>query len=125
MNLRHPLARAKGLGASGEGAHHWWLQRLSALALIPLSLWFVFEILNHMGDGHQAVTSWIAQPGVALLLLLYLVFMFFHAQLGLQVIIEDYISTEGVRLVCLLTMKAVNLLAGVAAVFSVLRIAFS
>ena len=123
MNIRHPLARAKGLGASGEGAHHWWLQRVSALALVPLTLWFVWAILIHIGAEHNAATAWIAQPEVALLLILYLLFTFFHAQLGLQVVIEDYISSEGVRMIILLVMKAVNLLAAAAALFSVLRIA--
>ena len=123
MNIRHPLARAKGLGASGEGAHHWWLQRVSALALVPLTLWFVWAILIHIGAEHHVATAWIAQPEVALLLILYLLFTFFHAQLGLQVVIEDYISSEGVRMVILLVMKAVNLLAAAAALFSVLRIA--
>ena len=123
MNLRHPLARVKGLGASGEGSHHWWLQRASALALIPLTFWFVFSVLNHIGDDYAEVASWVSQPGVALLLILYLGFMFFHAQLGVQVVIEDYVRTEGVKLGLLLTVKAIALLAGLGSILAVLRLA--
>ena len=123
MSLRHPLARVKGLGASGEGSHHWWLQRLTALALVPLSIWFVFSVLAHIGDSHAEILMWVSSPGVALMLILYLVFMFFHAQLGLQVVIEDYVQGEGRRLCLLLIMKAVLLLAAAASVFAVLRVA--
>lgn len=123
MNLRHPLARVKGLGASGEGSHHWWLQRASALALIPLTLWFVFAVLNHIGDSHAEVVAWVSHPGVALMLILYFGFMFFHAQLGVQVVIEDYVHTEGLKLGLLLAVKAVALVAGLGSIFAVLRLA--
>lgn len=123
MNLRNPLARVKGLGASGEGSHHWWLQRVTAIALVPLSLWFVFSIINHIGNSHLEVTTWIAQPSVALLLILYLGFMFYHAQLGIQVVIEDYVHSEWVKVVSLLLVKGVVLVAGLASILSVLRLA--
>ncbi len=123
MSLRHPLARVKGLGPSGEGSHHWWLQRLTALALIPLSIWFVFAVLGHIGDSHADILAWVSNPGVALMILLYLVFMFFHAQLGLQVVIEDYVHSEGLKLGVLLVMKAVLLLAAAGSIFAVLRVA--
>lgn len=123
MNLRNPLAKVKGLGASGEGSHHWWLQRVTAIALVPLSLWFVFSIINHIGNSHQEVTTWIAQPSVALLLILYLGFMFYHAQLGIQVVIEDYVHTEWVKVVSLLLVKGIVLVAGLASILSVLRLA--
>ncbi len=84
----------------------------------------MFAILGHIGDGHRAATAWIAQPPVATALIAYLVFLFFHAQLGLQVIIEDYVSSHGTRRKILLVMQAVNGLGGIVAVLSVLRIAF-
>ncbi len=122
-NLRNPLARVKGLGASGQGSHHWWVQRLSAIALIPLSLWFVFSIVGRMDGDHATVLAWVSSPGVAVLLLLYLGFMFFHAQLGLQVVIEDYVHSESTKLVAILLVKAIAVLAAVASLFAVLRIA--
>ena len=123
MSLRNPLAKAKGLGASGEGSHHWWLQRTSALMLIPLSIWFVFSILERITHGQDAVVQWMSQPMVAVALVTYLVFMFFHGQLGLQVVIEDYVHGERLKMLCLLLVKAVAVLAAIGSVFAVLRVA--
>ena len=122
MKLSHPLARVKGLGASGEGSHHWWVQRMSALALIPLTLWFLFSVVSVIGQDYQSVTAWVARPHVAIFLLIYLSAMFYHGMLGLQVIIEDYIHNESTRLISLLVMRAIMLLSGIAAVFAVLSI---
>ncbi|MBX2837760.1 MAG: succinate dehydrogenase, hydrophobic membrane anchor protein [Gammaproteobacteria bacterium] len=122
-NLRNPLARVKGLGASGQGSHHWWVQRLSAIALIPLSLWFVFSIVNKIDADHATVLAWVSSPGIAVMLLLYLMFMFFHAQLGLQVVIEDYVHNESAKMIAILLVKAISVLAAVASLFAVLRIA--
>ena len=107
-----------------KGSHHWWLQRISALLLIPLTLWFMFAILDHIGDAHWLATAWIARPEVAAALIAYLVFLFFHAQLGLQVIIEDYVANHGARRKTLLALQAVNWLGAAVAIYSVLRIAF-
>lgn len=123
MRLELPLAKVKGMGASGEGSHHWWRQRLSALVLIPLTLWFLFSIVDQLGQSHLAVQEWIADPFTAFCLILYSIFMFYHAQLGLQVVIEDYVHNRGIRLALLLFSKVVLLLFGILAVFSVLRIA--
>ncbi len=123
--MKNPLASVKGLGASGEGSHHWWLQRMTALALIPLAVWFMFSIVGHMGEDLETVRTWIAQPHVAVLLVLYLGFMFYHGQLGMQVIIEDYVHRSGLRLCCLLVTKAVLLVSGLAGIFAILRIALS
>lgn len=122
MNLRNPLAKVKGLGASGEGSHHWWLQRVSAIALVPLSLWFVFSIVNRIGDDYSDVVAWISQPSVALMLILYIGFMFFHAQLGIQVVLEDYVHSEPLKVISLLIVKAIAIVAGLAAILSVLGI---
>ncbi len=123
MNLRHPLARVKGLGASGEGSHHWWAQRLSALALIPLSLWFVFSVVNHIGDSHAEVLVWVASPSVAVMLVLFIGFMLYHAQLGVQVVIEDYVHNEFVKMIVILLVKGMALLAGLSGIFAILRVA--
>jgi succinate dehydrogenase / fumarate reductase membrane anchor subunit len=123
MSLRHPLARVKGLGVSGEGSHHWWLQRITALALIPLSLWFMFSVVDHLGDDLESVTAWIARPYIAVLFLFYLGIMFYHGMLGMQVILEDYIHAEGIRVATIMLTKAVLLVAAIASIFAVLTIA--
>ncbi|MCY4051079.1 MAG: succinate dehydrogenase, hydrophobic membrane anchor protein [Gammaproteobacteria bacterium] len=123
MKLELPLAKAKGLGTSGEGSHHWWRQRLSALALIPLTLWFLFSVVNQLGQEHFVVHEWIADPFTAVFLILYSIFMFYHAQLGLQVVIEDYVHNHGIKMAMLLFSNIVLLLFGILAVFSVLQIA--
>lgn len=123
MSLQLPLAKVKGMGASGEGSRHWWHQRLSALVLIPLTIWFLFSIVDHLGESRQMVLQWIAHPLTAICLIVYSMSMLYHAQLGIQVVIEDYVHRRGLRLTLLLLAKAVLLICGVLAVFSVLRIA--
>ncbi len=123
MSLRHPLARVKGLGTSGEGSHHWWGQRLSAMALVPLSVWFVFTVIGHIGDSHDEVIAWVSSPVVALMLILFVGFMSYHAQLGVQVVIEDYVHTELLKLVLIILVKGIVLLAGLGGIFAVLRVA--
>ncbi len=123
MSLRHPLARVKGLGASGEGSHHWKAQRLSAIALIPLTIWFVFSIIGHVGGSYPEVVNWISNPFVALMLVLLLGFMVYHAQLGVQVVIEDYIHMESLKLILVIAVKGMALLLGLAGVFAILRVA--
>jgi succinate dehydrogenase / fumarate reductase membrane anchor subunit len=123
VSLRHPLARVKGLGASGEGSHHWWLQRVTAIALVPLSLWFVFSVVGHIGDSHAEVLEWVSNPGIALLLVMFIGFMMYHAQLGVQVVIEDYVHTELVKLGLLLLVKGLALIVGLGGILAVLRVA--
>ncbi len=113
MNSQHT-------SASTKGSHHWRWQRVSAVALIPLTLWFMFSIVAHVGDDYATVVGWISQPYVAVLLVLYLGFMFFHGQLGMQEIIEDYVHDRKRKSICLWMLKLVLLvfaLAGFAAIF--------
>lgn len=124
MNLRTPLGRARGLGAAKEGVNHWWMQRVSAVALIPLSFWFVVSLLGVARADYETMTAWIAQPFNTILLVALLVGTFYHTILGLQVIIEDYVHVETAKVTSLLVMKFVLLLLGGAAVLAVLRIAF-
>ncbi|MFK7816815.1 MAG: succinate dehydrogenase, hydrophobic membrane anchor protein [Gammaproteobacteria bacterium] len=91
MSLRTPLSEAKGLGSAKEGAAHWWLQRLTAIALIPLAVWLAFAV-SMLGDAsYETVRAWLETPYVAVLLILFVVATFYHSQLGLQVIVEDYV----------------------------------
>jgi succinate dehydrogenase, hydrophobic membrane anchor protein len=121
--LRTQLGRVRGLGAAHHGVGHWWAQRVTAVALVPLAVWFVASIVALAGADHAAVVDWIRNPVSAVLLVALIAAVFHHAQLGVQVVIEDYVHHEGVKIGSLLAVKAVLLLLALAAVFAVLRIA--
>ena len=123
MSLRSPLGRARGLGSAKEGVAHWWAQRVTALALIPLCLWFVGSLVALVGADHAAVTAWIGRPLTAILLMLLLAATLHHAQLGCQVVIEDYVHGEGIKLALILAVKAFAAILFTAAAFAVMRIA--
>ena len=120
-DLRTPLGKVKGLGSAKEGTTHFWRQRLSALLLIPLVLWFGFSLAALPVD-HATLVGWIQQPWVSVALLLLVAVTFYHAQLGLQVIIEDYISSHSRRTAVLLLSNLSCLLLGTIGVVSVLKI---
>ncbi len=124
MSMRSPLGRVRGLGSAREGVGHWWAERMTAIALIPLVLWFVASVVMITGADYATVRAWIASPVVAGLLVLLVVMTFAHAALGLQVIVEDYIHHEGAKLATLLAVKAFALLLGLTGVLAVLTILF-
>jgi succinate dehydrogenase / fumarate reductase membrane anchor subunit len=121
---RAPLASARGLGSAKEGAHHWWHQRLTAVALVFLSIWFVISMIMFSDARYEEVYLWMAHPVVAGLLLLTIGFTFYHLKLGLQVVIEDYVHTEWLKITTLVAVSGGCLLLGLAAALSVLSIAF-
>ncbi len=123
MSLRSPLSRARGLGSAKEGVSHWWWQRLTAVALIPLTLWFAYGIAAHAGGGYAEVKAWVACPVTAVGLSVYLAALFHHSQLGLQVVIEDYVHAEAVKLTTLVLVKFAHVALAAAAIFAVLKIA--
>jgi len=122
--MRTPISRVRGLGSAKGGTHHWWMQRLTAIALVPLSIWFVISMICLASADHAAVSAWMATPLTAVLMLLLVVATFYHMQLGLQVVIEDYIHGEGTKMVCLIGLKLGSFALGVAASFAVLKVAF-
>lgn len=122
--LRTALARARGLGSARQGAHHWWMQRLTSAALVPLTVWFVVSVVALAGADYEAVRAWLAQPWSAVLMILLIVATFHHAAAGMQVIYEDYIGTKWLRLIVDLSTKAACFLLGAYGVVSVLKIAF-
>jgi succinate dehydrogenase / fumarate reductase membrane anchor subunit len=124
MDMRTPLARANHLGSAREGANHWWWQRLTALALVPLLLWLVGSLVCLIGADYLAMRTWVARPAVTVALVTLLIALFYHAQLGLQVILEDYVHAEGFKLASLVAVRFACLLLGLLGVISVLRIAF-
>ena len=124
MKLRTPISLARGLGSAKEGVHHWWMQRMTAVALVPLTLWFVASLLCVIQADYAAMTEWVGRPVNTVLLVLFLFTAFYHAMLGLQVVIEDYVHGEGAKIVSLLVMKFLLVLLGALSVIAVLRIAF-
>ena len=124
MNLRTPLARARGLGSAKEGSHHWWHQRLTAIALVPLSFWFVFSLISMVGADYMTVVYWLRLPFVSVLLILFIVFLFYHTVLGLQVVIEDYIDSEWQKIACIILVKFLGVIGVLASVLSILNVFF-
>lgn len=124
MSLRTPLGRARGLGSAKTGAHHWWMQRLTAVALVPLTLWFVYSIVSIAGADSATAYAWLARPLNAVLMLLLIAATFHHLHLGVQVVLEDYIHEEGVKVASIMAVKLLSIALGVASAFSVLKVAF-
>jgi succinate dehydrogenase / fumarate reductase membrane anchor subunit len=120
-DFRTPLSRVKGLGSAKEGTTHFWRQRLTSLLLIPLLLWFCFSLAT-MPVEHATLVTWIQQPAVAVAMILLILATFYHAQLGLQIVIEDYISTHSTRTVSIIGMSFLCLLFSVIGVVAVLKI---
>lgn len=123
MSLRSPIGKVLGLGAAGEGASHWWIQRVTSVGLLLLAPWFLISLLI-LGDlSYAAVTAWMAAPLNTTLLGLLLVTLVYHAKLGVQVVVEDYVHHEGCKLLLLLAIDFVLIALGVLGVISVLRVA--
>jgi succinate dehydrogenase / fumarate reductase membrane anchor subunit len=121
--LRTPLGRVEGLGSARAGTHHFWHQRLTAVALVPLSVWFVASALAYVGAEQGAVAAFFAEPAEAILMFLFIVAAVYHMSLGLQVIIEDYIHQEGTKLMLLILNRFACWGIGAAAGFALLKLA--
>ena len=123
-DLRTPLARARGLGSAKDGVGHWWAQRLTAIALIPLVVWFAVSLVMLSGADYTVVRAWIGSPLVMMLLTLIIVVGLHHGQLGLQVVIEDYVGGDGWKLALIVIVKFIAVLFGLGAIVAILRIGF-
>ncbi|GBQ17677.1 MAG: succinate dehydrogenase, hydrophobic membrane anchor protein [Acidiphilium sp.] len=122
--MRSSLGRARGMGSAKSGLGHWWAQRLTAMALLPLALYFVLSVFLLEGADQAAMLRYMAEPWNAVLFIALILALFYHLQLGLQVVIEDYIHTEGKRLASLLAMRAAVGAFGLLALLSVLKLTF-
>ena len=122
MSLRTPLGQARGLGTAKDGVTHWWAQRLTSLALIPLVLWFVFSVALMTGAHHAQFIEWVQSPIVAGLLILLISVGLLHSQQGLQVVIEDYVHAPGTKVVSLLLSRFAHVFVAIAAVYAILVI---
>lgn len=123
--IETPLARARGLGASHHAVGHWINQRITAIANLPLMLWLVYNIVHLRGADYMTFKTWLAQPVNSILMILVVLSTFYHAALGTQVIVEDYIHGEACKIAKLIFLRLFFIAAGVACVFSILKIAFT
>lgn len=123
--MRSLLGRARGLGSAKSGTGHWWAQRLTAVALVPLAVWFVIGVIAHAAATRAGIAHWMSGPVTATLMLALIACLFQHMQLGLQVVIEDYVHGEKCRLAMLLAMKAAVALLAILATISVLKMALT
>ena len=121
--MRSPLGRAIGLGSAKEGVEHWWAQRITAIALVPLSLWFVSAVIGLIGADLETMQNWVSQPLPAILLVLLMIATFYHASLGLEVVIGDYVHTELAKLALVIATRLLCFGFAVAGIFAVLAIA--
>jgi len=124
MSLRSPLRRVTGRGSAKSGVGHWYVQRVTAAALVLLGIWFVAGLASLEGASHANVVGWLASPISSALAVLLVVTAAYHALLGLQVVLEDYVADHGKRLAALLVVKFALVVAAVIGVLAVLRIAF-
>lgn len=124
MSLRSPMGRVLGLGAAKKGVSHWWSQRVTAVALVVLTLWFVASLLRLGNFNHQVVTSWIGEPLNAVLLSLLIATAAYHSLLGVQVVVEDYVANKGWKIVTMLLLNFIHVTLAALGIFAVLRIAF-
>ena len=124
MTMESPLARVRHLGSAKDGTHHWWMQRLTAIALVPLIIWFVISVISLVGADHGAVADWLGHPLSGSLMVLLIVATFYHAVLGLQVVIEDYFHKKGLKLALLLALQGAAILLGTVSLLSVLALMF-
>jgi len=122
--MRSPLGRVLGLGSAKEGVEHWWRQRTTALLLVPLTLWFVIAVIGLAGADRAAMVAWMHNPMAAVLMISLIAVSFYHAALGLQVVIEDYIHGEAAKLITLVVMRLLCVLFVLRGVLAVLKLAF-
>ena len=122
MSLRSPLGRVLGLGTAKDGTEHWWAQRMSAVALAVLGLWFAWSLASMPGFDHAAATAFISGPANSILLLLLSTSMAYHSYRGVQVVIEDYVHAPGVKVVVLVLSRFAHITLAVAAIFAIFRI---
>ena len=124
MSIRSPLSRARGLGSAKDGVQHWWVQRVSAVALVPLVIWFMYSVAGMSGAPYLEFVSWVRQPWVTVLLVLFIGTTLYHSALGLQVVLEDYVSGEFKKIASIIAVKLACAVLAVAGIFAVLKIAF-
>ncbi len=123
MQHRTDIKNARNLGSAKSGYHHWWMQRMTAVALVPLTIWFMLMVANHTQSSFTSVQIWMSHPVNAILLSLLVVISFYHAAIGLQVVIEDYIHNAIVKIIAILSINFIAILSVSLSLWSILRVA--
>lgn len=121
-NVRSALSGARGLGSAKSGTGHFWAQRVTAVALVPLTLWFVACLASQFGADYDSITAWLSSPFQASLLVAYLIAIFYHVSLGLQTVIEDYVHCAAVKVASIVALQLISTLLAVAGIISVFMI---
>ena len=124
MTLETPLARVRGLGSAGTGAHHWWIERLTSISTLVLFVWFIASLLRLPNLDYRTVADWLSGTLAAVPMLLLIVSTFWHLKLGLQVVVEDYVHEEGWRFMSITLVNFLAVGGAALALFCVLKIAF-
>ena len=124
MSLRSPLGTVLGFGSARQGVHHWWVQRLSAVALVPLGIWLVVSLLTLPSLDYTTVIAWMSGSWTALALVLFVLTASWHSQLGVRVIVEDYVHGSGPKMVALIVLTFVHVLIAAAGVLAILKVTF-
>lgn len=122
---RTPLGRALGDGSAKEGTGHWWTQRVSSVALLLLGAWFLVSLTRLPGFDHAAVQQWLSRPSTAVLMLLLVISIARHSDLGIQVVIEDYVHQPFLKIAAIVLLRFLHILVAAASIFAILRMAFS
>ncbi|RIZ66790.1 MAG: succinate dehydrogenase, hydrophobic membrane anchor protein [Methylococcales bacterium] len=122
MDYRSPLAKVRGLGSAKSGTSHWWMQRVSAVALIPLSYWLITFLDLSFHEPYQQLVVWLILPINSVCIIAWVLIAFYHAALGLQVVIEDYVANEGVKIIVVWTVNIIFFMLALAALVAVFRI---
>jgi succinate dehydrogenase / fumarate reductase, membrane anchor subunit len=125
QRMRSPLNRARGLGSAKEGVEHWWMQRMTAVALIPLSLWLTASLIALTGSDYDTFIGWLRAPFATIMMVLLLIALFQHISLGLRVVVEDYVHSDGVKIPAVVVIRLFCSAVAIAGIFATLRIAFN
>jgi succinate dehydrogenase / fumarate reductase, membrane anchor subunit len=123
MSLETPLHKVRGMGSSHSGVSHFWRQRVTAAALVPLAIWFAVSVLGLIGAHEAATLAFLSQPLNAILMAAFVVILLFHMTLGIQVVIDDYVHGNASKLLLMLAMRGFSIAAGAVSIFALLRIA--
>ncbi len=124
MSLRSPLSRVLGLGSAKDGTAHWWAQRVTAVALVPLTLWFLVSLLTLPDLEYETVRTWLSVPITGFLSVLLVAVLSYHSYLGTIVIVEDYVTSSGMKILGLMILRFLYVLAGGGAMFAIFRVVF-